>query len=188
MWLSYSKKVTTNFFLLFRASPNCFFDIPILYLVDKIPRIIFVNKNVINNRVGLSFALRCMYLPVNVKGNPNRDFLKKRIKLKFQFSVILKAETYKHFSPKEFCKLTHNEECKSTFLHLTWGKYYLCISWINRLSIFIVLLKIFPWLKPWLPIQAFYQLLIRQVTNRLATGGEIALLDTILTFYKTDQA
>ena len=121
MWLSYSKKVTTNFFLLFRASPNCFFDIPILYLVDKIPRIIFANKNVINNRVGLSFALRCMYLPVNVKGNPNRDFLKKRIKLKFQFSVILKAETYKHFSPKEFCKLTHNEEYKSTFLHLTWG-------------------------------------------------------------------
>ena len=27
-------------------------------------------KNVINNRVGLSFALRCMYLLVNVKGNP----------------------------------------------------------------------------------------------------------------------
>ena len=188
MWLPYSKKVTTNFFLLFRDSPNCFFDIPILFLVEKISRIIFVNKNVINNRVGLSFALRCMYLPVNVKGNPNRDFLKKRIKLKFQFSVILKAETYKHFSPKEFCTLTHNEEYKSTFLHLTWGKYYLCISWINRLSSFVVLLKIFPWLKPRLPIQAFYQLLIRQVTNRLATGGEIALLDTILTFYKTDQA
>ena len=97
MWLSYSKKVTTNFFLLFRASPNCFFDIPILYLVDKIPRIIFVNKNVINNRVGLSFALRCMYLLVNVKCNPNRDFLKERIKLKLQFSVILKAETFKTF-------------------------------------------------------------------------------------------
>ena len=155
MWLSYGKKVTTNFFLLFRASPNCFFDIPILYLVDKIARIIFVNKNVINNRVGLSFALRCMYLPVNVKGNPNRDFLKKRIKLEFQFSGILKAETYKHFSPKEFCKLTHNEEYKSTFRHLTWGKYYLCISWINRLSSFIVLLKIFPWLKPRLLIQVF---------------------------------
>ena len=27
----------------------------------------------------------------------------------------------------------------------------------------------------------------REVTNRLATGGEIALLDTIFTFYKTDQ-
>ena len=102
-----------KFFLLFRVSSNCFFDIPILYLVEKIPRIIFVNKNVINNRVGLSFAL------VNVKGNPNGDFLRKRIKLKFQFTTILKAETYKHFSPKEFCKLTHNEEYKSTFLHLT---------------------------------------------------------------------
>ena len=87
---------------MFRASPNCFFDIPILYLVDKIPRIIFVNKNVINNRVGLSFALRCMYLPVNVKGNPNRDFLKKRINLKFQFSVILKAETFNTFLLKNF--------------------------------------------------------------------------------------
>ena len=60
-----------KFFLLFGVSSNCFFDIPILYLVEKIPRIIFVNKNVINNRVGLSFA------PVNVKGNPNGDFLKK---------------------------------------------------------------------------------------------------------------
>ena len=37
-------------------------------------------KNVINNRVGLSFAQRCMYLPVNVKGNPNRDSFKERIK------------------------------------------------------------------------------------------------------------
>ena len=27
----------------------------------------------------------------------------------------------------------------------------------------------------------------REVTNRLATGGEIALLDTIFTFYKMDQ-
>ena len=115
MWLSYSKKVTTNFFLLFRASPNCFFDIPILYLVDKIPRIIFVNKNVINNRVGLSFALRCMYLPVNVKGNPNRDFLKKRIKLKFQFSVILKAETFNTFLLKNFVNWLITKNIKALF-------------------------------------------------------------------------
>ena len=115
MWLSYSKKVTTNFFLLFRASPNCFFDIPILYLVDKIPRIIFVNKNVINNRVGLSFALRCMYLPVNVKGNPNRDSLKKRIKLKFQFSVILKAETFNTFLLKNFVNWLITKNIKALF-------------------------------------------------------------------------
>ena len=28
----------------------------------------------------------------------------------------------------------------------------------------------------------------RQVTNRLMTGSEIALLDTIFTFYKTDES
>ena len=59
-------------------------------------------KNVINNRVGLSFALRCMYLLVNVKCNSNRDSLKERIKLKFQFSVILKAETFNTFLLKNF--------------------------------------------------------------------------------------
>lgn len=115
MWLPYSKKVTTNFFLLFRDSLNCFFDIPILYLVDKIPRIIFVNKNVINNRVGLSFALRCMYLLVNVKGNPNRDFLKERIKLKFQFSVILKAETFNTFLLKNFVNWLITKNIKALF-------------------------------------------------------------------------
>ena len=58
-------------------------------------------KNVINNRVGLSFALRCMYLLVNVKCNPNSS-LKERIKLKLQFSVILKAETFNTFLLKNF--------------------------------------------------------------------------------------
>ena len=115
MWLLYSKKVTTNFFLLFRASPNCFFDIPILYLVDKIPRIIFVNKNVINKRVGLSFALRCMYLPVNVKVNPNRDSLKKRIKFQFQFSVILKLKHINTFLLKNFVNWLMTKNVKALF-------------------------------------------------------------------------
>ena len=75
----------------------------------------FVNKNVINNRVGLSFALGWMYLPVNVKCNPNRDFLKKRIKLKFQFSVILKAETFNTFLLKNFVNWLITKNIKALF-------------------------------------------------------------------------
>ena len=113
-------------------------------------------KNVINNRVGLSFALRCMYLLVNVKCNPNRDSLKERIKLKLQFSVILKAETFNTFLLKNCLNWIIMKNIKALFsIWLEESVTYALHESIDWAALLIASLKIFPRLKPRLFIRVF---------------------------------
>ena len=113
-------------------------------------------KNVINNRVGLSFALRCMYLLVNVKCNPNRDSLKERIKLKLQFSVILKAETFNTFLLKNYLNWIIMKNIKALFsIWLEGSITYALDESIDWAALLIASLKIFPRLKPRLFIRVF---------------------------------
>ena len=113
-------------------------------------------KNVINNRVGLSFALRCMYLLVNVKCNSNRDSLKERIKLKFQFSVILKAETFNTFLLKNCLNWIIMKNIKALFsIWLEESVTYALHESIDWAALLIASLKIFPRLKPRVFIRVF---------------------------------
>ena len=113
-------------------------------------------KNVINNRVGLSFALRCMYLLVNVKCNPNRDSLKERIKLKLQFSVILKAETFNTFLLKNCLNWIIMKNIKALFsIWLEGSITYALDESMDWAALLIEIFKVFSWLKPRLLIQVF---------------------------------
>ena len=113
-------------------------------------------KNVINNRVGLSFALRCMYLLVNVKCNPNRDSLKERIKLKLQFSGILKAETFNTFLLKNYLNWIIMKNIKALFsIWLEGSITYALDESMDWAALLIAIFKVFSWLKPRLLIQVF---------------------------------
>ena len=112
-------------------------------------------KNVINNRVELSFALRCMYLLVNVKCNPNSS-LKERIKLKLQFSVILKTETFNTFLLKNCLNWIIMKNIKALFsIWLEESVTYALHESIDWAALLIASLKIFPRLKPRLFIRVF---------------------------------
>ena len=112
-------------------------------------------KNVINNRVGLSFALRCMYLLVNVKCNPNSS-LKERIKLKLQFSVILKTETFNTFLLKNCLNWIIMKNIKALFsIWLEGNITYALDESIDWAALLIAIFKVFSWLKPRLLIQVF---------------------------------